>query len=207
MQTRLTNSFITTARLISAQTLPRARREPGTLRPPHSRCSATGRGRGAGTRGGGTRGAHAGDSRGHPVGWCQAMGRWDTLSGQGVAPCPWHTAVPCSTRGHVGALCPSSPLPGACRTSDWPGAGLRCPALASDPAGSLPGWSWHRRPAGISARCHFGTRQRGPRAWAARGAWGWHPQALLGTAGPASSTPQHPPFPRLGGRNQQQLLL
>lgn len=86
MQTRLTNSFITTARLISAQTLPRARREPGTLRPPRSRCSTTGRGRGAGTRGGGTRGAHAGVSRGRPVGWCQALGRWDTLSGSGTVP-------------------------------------------------------------------------------------------------------------------------
>lgn len=134
MQTRLTNSFITSAGLISAQTLPRARRETGL--PPL-------RGRAAGTRG-----AHAWGARTAASSWIPA-GKLGTQSWdrQGCPRGHWAHWNP----GDVSELCAHRrAVPGAHHVPDWPGAGLCCPALASDPAGFLPGWAWHQHPAALA---------------------------------------------------------
>ena len=49
-------------------------------------------------------------------------------------------------------------IPGARHAPGWPGAGPRCPVLASDPAGSLPGWGWHWHPPGVTVGAVWGGK-------------------------------------------------
>lgn len=53
--------------------------------------------------------------------------------------------------GDESALCAHCHIMlGARHTPDWRGAEPCCPVLASDPAGSLPGWGWHWQPPGVT---------------------------------------------------------
>lgn len=150
MQTRLTNSFITSARLISTQTLPRARWETGTHWPLPPQPSLS-RGRGAGARGTHVWGARTVASswgctgklgmwswgrQGHPGGHCA---RWSTRDTSAL-----------STHHRI--------IPRACHAPDWPGAGPCCPVLASDPAGSLPSRGWHWHPPGVTVGAVWGGK-------------------------------------------------
>lgn len=148
MQTRLTNSFITSARLISAQTLPRARWETGTLRPPAAPTQ--------------------------PLPWPWVWHTWGIrLGGPGQRPALGDTpgnwghslragggtcggTVPVGSQGTCQHSVPI--VPSTRHVPDWPGAGPCRPALASDPAGSLPGRGWHRHPPGVTTGAAWGGK-------------------------------------------------
>lgn len=182
MQTRLTNSFITSARLISTQTLPRARRETGTHRPlPPQPSLSCGRGVGA-------RGAHAwgartgGQDSGQLVGTHWEIG--DVVLGQAGA--PWGALCPLEHKGHVGTLYPSLHRPPCLPHSRLarsravlPGVGIRpCWLPAQLGLALAPAWRHRGGCVGWEGGCR-GSVYRCPDAPGER--WSSHRQ--LGSAG------------------------